>query len=391
MQSYWMQMTDTRHRAGAARRAGARSRARGSCWCACTRPRSTAASSCSATACTASPAAGRRSAAKARAKSSPSAPSVTGFKPGDRVMGRCAGAFSEYALMEAAEAMAVPPNLSWEEAASIPLTFLVVVRHAGAAGPAEGRRMAADQRRLVGRRRGLAAARQGAGRAGHRHFGLGRQAGSAASRSASTSPCARARADFAPAVMEATGQHGADLVVNTVGGSVFAENMRALAFEGRLATVGYVDGVLHADIDLEALHAKRLTLFGVSNKLRTQGAARGRRAALRRRGAAAHRGRPHQAADRPGVRLRAAARKPRRAWKPARTSARSCCACRPQPDRQTQGDKTMKSTNLRPGAGAVRLRRRRAARSRRAYPSKPIRLVDRLRARRRGRLSWPAR
>ena len=57
---------------------------------------------------------------------------------------------------------------------------------------------------------------------------------------------------------------------NTVGGTVFAENVRALAFEGRLATVGYVDGVVHADIDLEALHAKRLTLFGVSNKLRTK-------------------------------------------------------------------------------------------------------------------------
>jgi NADPH2:quinone reductase len=31
---------------------------------------------------------------------------VTRFKPGDRVMGRCAGAFSEYALMDEAEAMA---------------------------------------------------------------------------------------------------------------------------------------------------------------------------------------------------------------------------------------------------------------------------------------------
>ena len=37
-----------------------------------------------------------------------------------------------------------------------------------------------------------------------------------------------------------------------------------------MATVGYVDGVLHADLDLEAQHAKRLTLFGVSNKLRTR-------------------------------------------------------------------------------------------------------------------------
>jgi NADPH:quinone reductase-like Zn-dependent oxidoreductase len=57
------------------------------------------------------------------------------------------------------------------------------------------------------------------------------------------------------------------LVVNTVGGSVFAECVRSLGFEGRLATVGYVDGVLHADMDLQALHMKRLVLFGVSNKM----------------------------------------------------------------------------------------------------------------------------
>ena len=69
--------------------------------------------------------------------------------------------------------------------------------------------------------------------------------------------------------MQATGGKGVDLVVNTVGGSVFAECVRSMAFEGRLATVGYVDGVLKAEIDIQALHARRLTLFGVSNKLRT--------------------------------------------------------------------------------------------------------------------------
>ena len=40
-------------------------------------------------------------------------------------MGRCAGAFAEYALMEAAETMLVPAGLAWEQAASIPLVFLV--------------------------------------------------------------------------------------------------------------------------------------------------------------------------------------------------------------------------------------------------------------------------
>jgi NADPH:quinone reductase-like Zn-dependent oxidoreductase len=44
--------------------------------------------------------------------------------------------------------------------------------------------------------------------------------------------------------------------------------MRAAAFQGRVATVGYVDGVMRSEIDIEALHSKRLHLFGVSNKLR---------------------------------------------------------------------------------------------------------------------------
>jgi len=68
--------------------------------------------------------------------------------------------------------------------------------------------------------------------------------------------------------MKATGGKGANLVVNNVGGSMFAETIRALAYEGRHATVGYVDGVLKSEIDIEALHTKRLTLFGVSNRLR---------------------------------------------------------------------------------------------------------------------------
>ena len=70
-------------------------------------------------------------------------------------------------------------------------------------------------------------------------------------------------------VLEATGGQGVNLVVNNVGGSVFAETIKSLAYQGRHATVGYLDGVLEANLDIEALHSKRLKLFGVSNKLRT--------------------------------------------------------------------------------------------------------------------------
>ena len=231
---------------------------------------------------------------------------VTGFKPGDRVMGRCSrrvfGIRADGSGRGDGRAAWPVVGRSREHPADVPR----VVRHAGAAGPAQGRRMAADQWRLVRRGRGLAAARKSPGREGHRHFGLRRQTGGAEAARAGRRLCVRAPPDFAPAVMEATGQHGADLVVNAVGGSVFAENIRALAFEGRLATVGYVDGVLHADLDLEALHAKRLTLFGVSNKLRSK---EQRAAAVPRFVADVMphiRGRTHQAADRPGDRLCAA-------------------------------------------------------------------------------------
>ena len=194
---------------------------------------------------------------------------VAGFRPGDRVMGRCAGAFSEYALMDLAEAMAVPPALSWEEAASIPLTFLVAFDML----VLQGRLQAGEWLLINGVSSGVGVASlQLAKMLGASVIGTS----GSAEKLARLQPlgldvglCTRT-ADFAPAVMEATHRHGADLVVNAVGGSVFAENIRAMAFEGRLATVGYVDGILHADLDLEALHARRLTLFGVSNKLRTK-------------------------------------------------------------------------------------------------------------------------
>ena len=194
---------------------------------------------------------------------------VTGFRPGDPVMGRCAGAFSEYALMEWAETIAKPDNLSWQEAASIPLTFLVSFDML----VLQGRLKAGEWLLVNGVSSGVGVASLQLGKV------LGAQVigtSGSARKLEMLKPlgldvglCTRA-ADFAPAVMEATGQHGADLIVNTVGGTVFAEDIRALAFEGRLATVGYVDGVLHADIDLEALHAKRFTVFGVSNRLRTK-------------------------------------------------------------------------------------------------------------------------
>jgi NADPH2:quinone reductase len=194
---------------------------------------------------------------------------VTGLQRGDRVMGRCAGAFATFALMEAGEAMAIPPGLSYEQASAVPLVFLVTYDML----VLQGHLRAGEWLLVNGVTSGVGVASLQLGKAlGARVIGT---SGSSA-KLAVLQPlgldvplCTRAP-DFAPAVLAATDQRGVDLVVNAVGGTVFAESLRSMAFEGRLATVGYVDGVVHADLDLETLHAKRLTVFGVSNRLRTK-------------------------------------------------------------------------------------------------------------------------
>jgi NADPH:quinone reductase-like Zn-dependent oxidoreductase len=195
------------------------------------------------------------------------AAATAGFAAGERVMGRCIGGFADYALMDAREAMRVPPRLSWEQAAAIPLAFMVthdmLVAH--------GRLGRGEWLLITGASSGVGVASLQVGKA------LGANVIGTSGSAQKLAKLAELGLDVGvttrsggihEAAMKATAGKGVDLVVNTVGGTVFAECVRSLAYEGRLATVGYLDRTLKAEIDLEALHAKRLTLFGVSNKLR---------------------------------------------------------------------------------------------------------------------------
>jgi NADPH2:quinone reductase len=187
---------------------------------------------------------------------------------GKRVMGRLPGAFGEYALMDEPDAIPVPANLSWEEAAAVPITFLVgydMLVQQGGLKPGEWLL-------VTGVSAGVGVAALLAAKAiGARVIGTSGSAAKleALKRHGLDVGIATRAPNFYQPVMDATGGKGVNLVVNNVGGSVFAETIRVLAYEGRHATVGYVDGVLKSEIDLEALHSRRLKLFGVSNKLRT--------------------------------------------------------------------------------------------------------------------------
>jgi NADPH2:quinone reductase len=163
--------------------------------------------------------------------------------------------------------MPVPPGLPMEAAAAVPLTFLVVHDML----VTQGRLKPGEWLLITGVSSGVGvAALQSAKALGAHVIGTSGSAEKLAKLQAlGLDVAVQTRApDFAERVMQATAGHGVDLVVNTVGGTVFAECIRTMAFEARLATVGYVDNTLTAPIDLQALHVKRLTLFGVSNKMR---------------------------------------------------------------------------------------------------------------------------
>ena len=193
---------------------------------------------------------------------------VTRWKVGDRVMGRCDGAFAEHGCMTADEVFAAPQRLTWEQAAATTVVFLTIYE----ALMVHGRLAAGEWVLVTGISSGVGvAALQVAKALGAKVIGT----------SGSLDKLDRLKAlgldvalhtrkpDFVPAVMQATHNQGVDIVVNNVGGSVFPACIEAMGFQARLAMVGYVDGQVEAPMDLGALHSKRLQLFGVSNKMRT--------------------------------------------------------------------------------------------------------------------------
>lgn len=192
---------------------------------------------------------------------------VSGFREGDKVMGRCVGGWSEYALMDMREALRVPARLTWEEAGAIPLAFMVVhdmlVTH-GALRAGEWLLVTAISSGV-----GVAAL-QTAKALGAKVIGTSGSADKLARlKTLGLDVGVQTRGTgFHEAVMKATESKGVNLVINNVGGTLFPECMRSLAYEGRLATVGYLDRNMKSEIDLQMLHTNRLKLFGVSNKLR---------------------------------------------------------------------------------------------------------------------------
>ena len=190
---------------------------------------------------------------------------VTGVRAGDRVFGRVRGGFAEYAVMEEQQIIPLPAGLNFEQGAAVPISYITAYEMLY---PPYGKLVAGEWLLVTGASAGAGVASiQIAKMLGARTIGTSGSAEKLAKLTAIGLDVAIATrgADFADKVKAATGGKGADVIVNLVGGTQFAECLRCLARHGRLAVVGYVDGSLKAEIDLSAVHVNRFEIFGISN------------------------------------------------------------------------------------------------------------------------------
>lgn len=74
--------------------------------------------------------------------------------------------------------------------------------------------------------------------------------------------------DFGEAVKEFTGGKGADVIVDMVGGDYIEKNLRALAVEGRLVSIGFQKGA-KAEINFMPMMLKRQTITGSTLRIQS--------------------------------------------------------------------------------------------------------------------------
>jgi len=192
---------------------------------------------------------------------------VRGWRTGQRAMALLAGGgYAEEVVVDAGSAMPVPDVLSDEEAGAMPEVFLTAFLNIFLLGqPPAG---------------GAVLVHGGGSGVGTAATSLCREAGLRIVVTAgSADKCARCLAhgadvaidyragDFAPAVREATGGAGVNVVLDSIGASYLTSNLECLAPGGRLVLIGLMGGVT-SEINLAALMLKRLHVIGSTLRAR---------------------------------------------------------------------------------------------------------------------------
>ena len=185
-------------------------------------------------------------------------PGVTGWAVGDAVTALLpGGGYAEYALTNAAQALPVPQGTSLREAACLPETCFTVWSNVVMRGGLKG-----GERFLVhGGTSGIGTtAIQIAAALGARVFATaGSDEKCNTCRDLGAERAINYRTEDFVAVLKAEG--GADLILDMVGGSYIARNIKALADDGRLVQIAFLEGP-KAEVMFAEIMMRRLTVTG---------------------------------------------------------------------------------------------------------------------------------
>ena len=205
-------------------------------------------------------------------------PGVTEWSEGDRV---CAllpgGGYAQYVVTPAAHCLPIPEGLGLAEAACLPETCFTVWHNVVERG-----RLEAGERFLVhGGSSGIGTTAIQLARArGARVFATaGSEAKCAACRDLGAERAINYREEDFGAVLAEVG--GADLILDMVGGDYIARNLKALADDGRLVQIAFLQGP-KAEINFAQLMVRRLTVTGSTLRPRSDAVKARIAAALRR-------------------------------------------------------------------------------------------------------------
>ena len=189
-------------------------------------------------------------------------PSVRGFSVGENVLALVGGgAYAELAVAHAGHVMRMPDSLTFAEAACICEAYITaymnvfmrarltqgetVLIHGGGGGVGTAAIQLCKALNPTGRVFATASAAKLA-----RLTKLGADAA-----------IDYKNEDFAAAVLAATGGRGVDVILDHIGASTLAANLKALAVNGRLAIIATLGG-REATLDLAKLMIKRQAIFG---------------------------------------------------------------------------------------------------------------------------------
>ena len=193
---------------------------------------------------------------------------VSRWKDADKVMALVVGGgYAEYCIAHESHALAIPASLSPIEAAAIPETYFTVWYNTFERG-----HLAAGETLLV---------HGGSSGIGTTAIQLATAFGARVITTAGTpEKCAACRKlgaeiainykteDFVAVTKQATGDRGADLVLDIVGGDYIDRNYEAAAVEGRVVQIAFQSSS-RANVDFRRLMLKRLTHTGSTLRARS--------------------------------------------------------------------------------------------------------------------------